>query len=475
MSLPIELSEPLKELSFRAASGSEMYTYEYDIHLVNPNTGYEYKVEWFTNLVIQQDFVSHYTDQIQFTCDIPLTDIFELATNLQDMEVHMVFHPWNDIQIFELDNQDPWFLDGRIQLDENIQLDKILDLGDKGPILANLTEKLIDESAKEGVTIDQLNARLPFTFHILEKDVYDLRHAQVNEIFTDVTMEDVIQKIAFDLGATSVRAITPDNVTKYTNLVIPPMHNIATVYPFLQERYGIYSKGLGYYFTQGTMYLYPLLDLDNSTAMDATVVNILKCPKDYLLGSRTYHNTIDGNLFIVSNTDSNSSNPTTEQQENTGNSKIINKADQTLDVAATIQNGGKLIRNPDPNIVIQNQNTSTSMKQDMQHVQYEGSTSNIFTATSELAAANIQGLGCGWLQALPRIIHPGQNVIYHYDGIGRQYKTRKGRMMGVTYATSLRPSPTTHPYVSFVASLSMIMEPEEQADDTYQTPKPYTD
>ena len=48
-------------------------------------------------------------------------------------------------------------------------------------------------------------------------------------------------------------------------------------------------------------------------------------------------------------------------------------------------------------------------------------------------------------------------------------------MTGVTYASSLRPSPTMHPYISFIATLSMIMGPEKQADDTFQTPKPYTD
>ena len=72
--------------------------------------------------------------------------------------------------------------------------------------------------------------------YLIDPAACDTRHIKINAILHDVTIEDVLHWAAYQFGFTRVNMVKPTNTIKYSNLVIPPMQSIATLFPYLQQK-----------------------------------------------------------------------------------------------------------------------------------------------------------------------------------------------------------------------------------------------
>lgn len=429
-------------------------------------SGNGYRKQWksISSIAIAQDFVNSFGDVIQGVIPMQPSEIRDVVQNMQDLYCSLVLMPMDTRNMREATRSDIVIIEGRVLLAFKEDLDK------------KFGANAFSMSTTAGDTIqtaDQAGVHYDITFYIIEEKTYQMRNTQMNAILRDATPESVLHWVSERLGVNAASISTPDNTQKYENMIIPPLKGAADIFPYLQNRYGLFAKGLGYYFSQGKMYIYPKGDQSLGTSPTDYVVHLINVPKDNYSGSNCYHNrnTADKTIYIASNTDVSLKSTGTEATENQGNLHVSLKADRIRDNLFTKETNGVVKRVADTLTSLFQQNTSSNMSADTQRVVYDGESSNPYTATSQMAEANTTLLTAGWIHALPRLLEPGQTMYFHYDGQNNEYKVQKGRLQKVVYQSrkeSLGRSPM-QPWITFNASMEIRLDPDFMSNNETQT------
>ena len=282
----------------------------------------------------------------------------------------------------------------------------------------------------------------------------------MNAILNNTTIENAIYFVANTLNIKNVNLYPPDNQKVYSTITLPPMQNIATVFDFMQERYGIYAKGLEYYFTQGTLYIYPGLET-NPEAETKKILHIYNVPKNNYEGSDGYYAyDADDNIHLLCNQDIRLVNNAQKSSENTGSNFVALRNDTTIDLTRTTKgNNGEF---SDQNLLlVGTENNKTAISNSVNN-KYIGGTNNVLALTSELARNNVVLLESGWAMAMPYILTPGMKVIYHYDDVN-EYKTVNGILCGVQ--CTVYPLENNKEFVYAAGGLiTCRLEPNEEQD-----------
>lgn len=445
----VNVSEALNEKIYEALSGEDSAVFRVECKITNPNSGLNITPRLVTGFAIHQDFITKYTDDVRIMVELSIPDFMSLLNNVKDLECTLILQAVNVFFLCDDYDQEPLVFNMRAILPNQEDFQKKFNI--------NAFE---DADTGEKTTLEQNIASVPVELQLIDKFIYGLRHRQMNAIFTESTMESVMHWIGQQIGVEKVCAIPPDNPASYSNLVIPPMQSIDTIFPFLQERYGIYSKGLGYYVVNNTLYIYPIHDIDPEKSPDVPVLHIVNCPEFNFGSLDKYHTKKDDDLYIVSNTTVNLKVLNTAGAENSGNVHVSVNADEVFDKFSTYKKGGDVEILPDTLTVLEMQGKSSNMSSDMQNVKFAGETTNLYSATATMAATDGSLMKLGWVRAVPHSIYPGESVIYHYDGEKKEYHTAKGKVLGVTYEAVTHPAVEIQPWFSFTAELSIKLEAE---------------
>lgn len=453
-----DLSERLKHKIEQALYGTDSCVFSPEVVLYNPNTGYKFNCRYLKAMAIGQDFFGSYMDMMQITIDVTPEELQALLPNLKDLECTITLYGFDDKTLTIIYDQEPIIIETKVLIDDQADLEKKFNISLFG-----------DPETDTKLTADQNSMMFPYVLHLVEPEAYDLRHVQINAMFNEITMEKLLHWICQQFKAEQVKIVKPDNPQVYNNLVIPPMHDISSIFPFLQERYGIYSKGLGYYFTEKTFYIYPVFDVDPNTSPEEGTVHIVNAPQDYFLGLDRYHAKEGEDVFIASVTAVDMKPLNSEGTENLGNVHVSTNADGTLDKFVTIQEDGKVMRAENDISVVTMQNQAGNVTSDMQNLKFKGERTNIYSSTSEMAMIDGTMLSTGWMRATPRLLKPGQSALYHYDAKAGEYKTQKGRMFRVFYGGTLHTSESEKPWISFNASIEVKLEADQKSDEETQS------
>lgn len=454
----VDCSLRLQKKIEQALTGKDSCVFSPECILHNPNTEFKFTCRYLKGMAISQDFLGSYMTTIQITTDVMPKEQIEIIKNLQDMECTLILYPYNDKTLTMIYDQDPLIFHMRVMVDNQADLEKKYNI--------NLLGNSEDDTY---LTADQHSLVFPFTFHLIEPEAYDLRHVKLNSMFSSTTPEALLHWICQQFGAESVKIIPPDNTAKLENVVIPPMHDISSIFPYIQERYAIYSKGLGYYFENKTFHIFPAHDSKQETSPAIGALNIINAPEKYFLGLDRYHNKVDDDIFIASVTPVDIKPTNAEGTENLGNVHISTNADKLRDNFVNVSTDGKVTRGKDDISVVVLQNQAGNVKSDMQNVAFKGERTNVYSSTSEMAMINGTMLKTGWLRAYPMLIQPGHHVIYHFDAKKGIYKTQKGRVLRVFYGGTLHTSESQKPWVSFNASIEIQLEADKQSEEETQT------
>lgn len=449
----VEISKPLKKKVQIAMNGAQSCVFDPVCTFYNGNTGYRKQWKTLDKLIVAQDFTESFSDIIQGTLQIQPDELRILIQHLQDLHCSIILKPIKTRSFIYGKYSEPIIITGRVLVDFKDDLDKIFTAQSFGQRRGSKTTK----------TPDQQALHLVVDFHIVEEDVYTLRNTQMNCIVRDSDPEQIIHWAAERMGAESVSVIPPDNKQKYSNFVIPPMKSVKDIFPYMQDRCGIYSKGLGYYYTGKKMYVYPKADQNQTTSPTEWVVHIINVPKDHFGGANTYHNvrTEEKQIYIASITETEATTKVTEATENYGNTHVSLHADRIQDNLWTKNTDGTVNRNKETVSAVSLQNTQANMTSGTQRVVYDGESSNPYAVTSSMASMNATQLQTGWIHAIPRLLEPGETIFYHFDGQNGEYKIQKGRLERVVYISELQTANMGRQrWMSFNASMEIRLDPE---------------
>jgi hypothetical protein len=270
----------------------------------------------------------------------------------------------------------------------------------------------------------------PINFQLISETNYAVNKQMFNGLITDITMSKAIMYIASVLGIKKINMIPPHNTTQYKHIHIPPnMSSYKVIFDYLQTKFGIYDKGLSYYYTDEVLYLYPAYDTEIERPDKLKIVKV--SPSTYS-GLNNYHDLQGKVLTIVSNTDIEHTTMSNVAMENEGSNKVYASSDRMLDG----QVDPKTMTISDTCLTISN-NKSHSIVKNSAIPSYEEPTNNIFTKLSSLAMGNAEMITLGWNMARLYMLKPGTPIEYIYDGED-QVMMKSGILEAITYTTMLQ-------------------------------------
>lgn len=449
------ISRRLQDLIDRTLRGTEQAVFVPSCIFHNPDTEFRLVARYVKDITILQDFVGSYSDNIQMAIDLRLDEFRQLLDNMQGLLATVVLQPYDHDKSSICYSQAPISIDGKVFIDSQQDIEKMFGA------------TVMDEENPSTPT--QASTNYTFQFHLLEPKEYACRHVQFNMMSHGITMQAVLVWIAQQLNLDDARIVTPDNQESYDNFIIPPMQDISTIFSLLQERYGVYSKGMGYYITNKTLYVYPAYDPEYEGESDEGVIHLINAPELYYMGLKHYHHKVDNDVYVVSPTKAKVEPLNTAGAENLGTLHLSTNADSVLDRFAAVDKKGRLNRSKDDITSIGANNSAANMASGIQNTKYLGNRTNIYQSTSEMAKTDGTKLQTGWLRAMPRIFRPGQKVVYHFDAKGGNYKTQKGILQRVVYSGHLEPSDTEKPWLTFDCFMDIHLEADKSVDPTPQT------
>lgn len=453
-------------------------------------------------LRIQQDFESNYLTHYEVNVMLQVDQYLLLFYNYKDLRCNVTLYATdvNTNKIYGINEEGEPLL--YIENAYCIFKDKV-DILKKNPKSSIIPEKGKENPNQHEQFLDNIS------FQIIPEEDYLFRIQECNAIFTKSTVKEAIWgmcKVAECVDA--IMMIEPDNQTVYDNLVIPPILSFNEALQFLQEHYGIYSKGLGFFFQRKTLYVYPkyetspILPKDKAesnqwnqgdtkvasrtvastssvrgeitlnTLGDGGMVHIYMVGDNNYVGMQYYHGFENNTIHIVSNSTATFQDLADVGLENTGYGYIVHHTNRDIDVERTVLEADNPVNarygfwpiniHETPNnayLVQDQQNTEIGITSTKANLVYEDSMSNPFKIQSRLYSYRRSLASFTWNAAIPFTFRPGYRICYHYDGEDEtnrdltdrtsdsiQYMTKSGVAISVDYKFTLTKSGDTDAY-----------------------------
>jgi len=399
-------------------------------------------VSFMEVLTIEQNFYTDTTDNITLSLRMIPADILLIMKKQSDLyaELKFEFLKGSTISI-DLDEE-------VIILTYNIFIKNMEDITKK----YNINSFVDTEFDSTGVQ-SKTDMTIPIEVQLIDKESYSIKKQSMIGMFTNCTMEKVIKYIAASMGIKRINLVPPSNNTVYTNLYIPPEYSkFNAIFKYLQERYGVYDKGLGYYFTNGTLYIYPEFDLNVKRSKQFTIIRTN--PNSYA-GIQNYHKETETELTVLSNSKVIQKSMHNVVTENDGNSLMFLLADKMIDKTVIIEND-KIYLN-DIAIVCNNKD-DLALTNESAIPKYIGSTMNIFKVLSEMNNKSIESMIIGWQMARPFKLLPAHNIKLIHDD-KEVISEARGVLQSVTYVCKKEKAMGNIVQMQFSSSLLIRVEP----------------
>ena len=358
---------------------------------------------------IQQNFGIDYMDKISLHVTVFTKVVIQLLKNYQNLKCTLILYKLHSTTHQRLLDEDPIKFDFKAIM-SNFQ--DILKNFNKAEILQEENQTVVEAVHSRTFDLD---------FELITETNYKLRQIQFNGIFKNLNMLQALHTIKSILKIPGDKFITPENPKTYDRITFPPMLNIGTGFDFLQNRYGIYSKGLAVYHLNDVLYVYPGAD---TTIQSESVINVYNVPETYGAGATGfYHRDSDNNIHLVANLKTQSQDMSAQSIENQGTFKVSLRTDMSLDHIREV-NGDKA-QFTNTNTIGCGLKNPRTISPEHRHTKYSTSSNNIFKMASDLAQFNCTLVMTGFNFSDPNLFVPGQRVIYHYDE-EEVYQTKTG-------------------------------------------------
>ena len=387
-----------------------------------------------TRISISQNFEESYCDDITVVCTLTPTELLSILDNYRNLKCKITMYEKNPFYNY-VNYREPIY-DREFRV---IMKDK--ELRKRVSKQALIPDNKLDENGEHH---DQSFSNIEF--QLIEEEAYLVRKKKFNFQARDVTVRDIIMYMAQCCDVSNICIVDPDNKTKMTNVIIPPQQTFSSCMEYIQDRYGVYEKGLGYYIMDGTFYVYPIYETQPTTPESA---HLYYAGPDNSSGSKIFHAFSDKVCHVVVNSTPVIKDLVDGGIENFGNAILFQNADRIIDLQSTIGEGegdeasrlgmGK-IDLKEPNTVMYGfKEDDTGIMDNVYTVTYVFDDNNKYKLKSALHGYRRSIIGIKWNVAVPCIFKPGYLLYYHYDsedtsrreqdedfGNSSMYTTRKG-------------------------------------------------
>lgn len=399
-------------------------------------------VRYINHLDIVQDFISNYTDNIELDIELTPAEYFDAIDNYQDLKCTLHFYNINKVTSIRI---------GRV-----LSFDSRFIFKNKQDLMKQYSRASLIRKEGEPLLEKHISTRIPITAQLMDPVIYNVRRTQMNFIARDVTMSDTLHLLTELVGLKKIYLVPPDNKTKYTNMILPPMLSVAEAFGYLQKDLGkgVYYKGFNYYFTNGIMYIYPLYEINPPSP---NTVHIYRIGKDLWMGADSYHIYKGKDLHFVSNMEAIDKDSIELNLENYGSAFLIQNGKQVPDNWTYVDTKSKLqiAKNGIKTVQL---NTKAGSVTDSYIPKFKFSSDNDYVHTSELASNNVVLMQAGWANAVPFALNPGWKIVWHYDDKDT-YMTKTGTCLSVVYTIRQANRMTERNYICS-ANIRLQLAPE---------------
>lgn len=350
-------------------------------------------------LSITQEFLINYGDLIELTLDLNPEEYMQLTEHATGLEC--------EVELFRTNKTS-------VALGDPFKIIKTLAIfAEKQDLLKRYSyQDMVPESEERRYDYHNANT-VRTTFQLIDPTLYDIRKRQLHFIARDVTVQDVLYLLADAYGLKNTYIVQPDNTTLFRNFIIPPMMKFEEIFNFIQNGggKGVYSYGFSYYYTENTFYVYP----PYSTSLSSpSSIHIFYIGHNRYEGADSYDMDIGPDKRIVCN-------------KFIGAINMVDEGLETLGTASYVQHGERIFGNwwtqtednfviPQSGIQLVKISTDAGIMKDSHNPNFRISCENPYIHLSELAYLNRMLVEVQWQHAIPYAIHPGQRIVYHYDG-----------------------------------------------------------
>jgi hypothetical protein len=445
----IQSGSPITAAADKVFNRPYKYAYTINLTFFGSNLPQEIWIhpDYILSWSISEDFGGHYAEEQFLTVKLTGWEYITLLQSYQDLKVSLILERVDQIygtEILSLAPK-PYTFKCIIENAENILKEKSVML-------------ILPQEDDDSDTIQRKkNIRVDLTLQLIDEFVYNLRHPRLNGILNNCTVEDAIKYFAesFGIDKENLYYVPPDNTAVIPNLIIPPYQAFSECLLTIQKEYGIYLKGVGYYYFQGELYIYPAGESEMSF-YDTTHLHIFKAADTEYQNMEGYCKDVDGSFQIITLTAQNVQSSSEKATENEPSGMIVmdaNKAVDDLKEANSVNTNLK-----EDNLEFVGVDNPRSVASEAQNVGYAGLTSNITDVMATVAAATSTDLiSCSWLVACPHIIPPKQPVTFHYMD-AKEYKTQNGVVDAIVYNLLRQGRPGNIIY-TFNAGLALRLTP----------------
>jgi len=279
-------------------------------------------------LYLSQDFSNAYMDNIELNVTIRTIEFLTMFYGYQNLTCDVVLryaHPVSGIvKNLDVDGDVAYTLKGYRVI-----------FKDKQDLRKKIPKKSLIPDEESLITPQHDMLLTDISFQLIPPEEYTLRVKSFSFQLTDSTVKDAILFIAHSCGIGQIALVEPDNVEKICNLTIPPIQTFFTALLYIQERYGIYDKDVGFYYTNNTLFIYPKYE---------TSPTMPSCPKEdtpnfYFIGGAKFPGMevnhakdVNGTTHIVINSASISKDLVDAGIENEGTGVLMMHADRVIDM-----------------------------------------------------------------------------------------------------------------------------------------------
>lgn len=348
---------------------------------------------------IHQHFSKNASDDIQLNVNVQPTELLELVKYQNSLyaELTINYLDWQSGDI--IIDEEPEIYIYRVFIHDIENLAKRFNIS----AFLNLEDPTIVLPQTAAVICD-------ITLQLIADDSYQLNKAAFIGFLSNTTVENAIKFIATQMGVKRINMIPAHNTAKLHRLYIPPAcSSFKQLFNYIQERYGVYTEGLSYYFWRGVLYVYPQYAIDIKRPRK---LRILKINPNSQMGLPNYFIDEDNVITIVSNTEIIHKAVANIVMENSGNSKVYIASDKVIDGQVTVS--GNSISFNDITRACTN-NVNNGIANESAIPSFEKSTINMFHTVSNISGTNTELIITGWLYSRLFKLTPGMPVEYIYD------------------------------------------------------------
>lgn len=404
------------------------------------NEKFSIEVDFLDDIKIFDDFIGSCMRYFEVTFKLNVLQYQQLLANYSELKANLIFNNYDDEknEVISLYHKDQY---------------KVLihDMKDISQVIPQ-SELYDQKDPNKDMTHMKREQMVNVKVQLIKEDAYKLTKQQFSTTLKNATVAQAMWLFAEAMKLKKACIVPPDNKRTYQALEIPPFQSLNTFMNFLQNhpRYGVYDYGAGMYFDDGILYAYPIL---STKGKSEKTFHIYKTPPGFLLGAKGTTIFEEGDVFMFSNQISSHKLTAIKTIEREGNSVFTLPRGNVIDKWAAHSEGNSTVQGDKP--IVYNSAFGKGITEQSHAPKWYPNCDNEQNVKTRLSALNVAVLDIGWQAALPFVIKPFQQIVYHYEH-GEKQKTIDATCPVVTYSFK-REARLNKPLFSCFASIKLYV------------------